>query len=227
MGQLRGRLAPGAEVSNAARYYERLSGALAQATIYVRTANNASEPIVDSTDFLTLVERAIKIRRGEMLEAVLVILPELDKALAGKGGKKVKEQERSQVMRRAERVASILHGAEILWVDDYPDNNLHERRILRSLGVFVDLARSTDEALSMLRHTRYDIVISDMERGNVADAGLRFLAEMNRRYLHRPTVFYTSYVEESRGVPPFAFGITDRPDHLLHYVMDVLERERG
>jgi hypothetical protein len=27
-------------------------------------------------------------------------------------------------------------------------------------------------------------------------------------------------------LPPGGFAITNRPDHLLHYVIDVLERER-
>jgi hypothetical protein len=29
-----------------------------------------------------------------------------------------------------------------------------------------------------------------------------------------------------RGTPPGAFGITNRPDELIHLVLDVLERER-
>lgn len=202
-------------------------GALARFTLYVRTANNASAPIADSVDFNTLVERAIKIRRGEMLDAVLVILPEFDKAIARKAGEQINERERTQVMRRAERAAPILRDAQILWVDDHPEYNLHERRILRSLGVFVDLARTTDEALAMLRDTHYDMIISDMERGGVGNAGVKLVSSMRDLDLQRPTVFYTSYVDESRGTPTYTVGITARPDHLLHYVMDILERERG
>ncbi len=131
------------------------------------------------------------------------------------------------MLRRAERVAPVLRAAQILWVDDHPEYNLHERRILRELGVFVDLARSTDEALSMLRHTSYDMVISDMERAGASDEGVLLLSKMKLLDLYRPMVFYTSFVDESRGTPPYAFGITTRPDHLLHYIMHILERERG
>jgi hypothetical protein len=95
------------------------------------------------------------------------------------------------------------------------------------LGVFVDLARSTGEAISKLTSTGYDMVISDMERDGVHDEGMKFLSRARSLGLHRPTVFYLSRVDESRGLPPHAFGITARPDHLLHYVTDVLERERG
>jgi CheY-like chemotaxis protein len=154
------------------------------------------------------------------------IREELDKAV-DKQAAQVSENDRSQVLRRASRVASILQEAQILWVDDNPDNNIYERRMLRSLGIFIDLARSTQEALSMLQHTEYDVVISDMEREGVPDEGIRFLNEMRSRGLYRWTIFYVASYEESRGVPPFAFGMTNRPDHLLHYIMDILERERS
>jgi len=151
---------------------------------------------------------------------------ELDRAIE-KQAAQVSENDRSQVLRRAQRVIPVLQGAQILWVDDNPDNNIYERRILRSLGVFVDLARSTGEALSMLQQTTYDAVISDMARGGVPDEGLKFLTEMRKRGLYRWTIFYVGRVDWERGTPPYAFGITNRPDHLLHYVLDVLERERS
>lgn len=202
-------------------------GTLAKATLYIRTANNASAPISDPIDLNTVIERAIKVRRGEMINTVLIVLHDLESAITSKAGSNVTERERTQVMQRAERASPVLRGAQILWVDDHPDNNLHERRLLRSLGVFVDLARSTEEAISMLANTRYDMVISDMERDGIQDEGVKFLLRARSLGLHRPTVFYLSRVDESRGLPLYAFGIAARPDHLLHYIMDVLERERG
>jgi len=47
-------------------------------------------------------------------------------------------------------VAPILDGAQVLWVDDKPSWNVLERRALRSMGIFVDLARNTDEAIALL-----------------------------------------------------------------------------
>jgi hypothetical protein len=38
---------------------------------------------------------------------------------------------------------------------------------------------------------------------------------------------YTSGFDPSRGAPPYAFAITNRPDELFNDVMDVLERVRA
>lgn len=62
----------------------------------------------------------------------------------------------------------------------------------------------------------------DSSEGN--PVGIRFLADMGKQGLHRPTVFYASAIDWDRGTPPYAFGITNRVDHLLHYVMDIAER---
>ncbi len=76
----------------------------------------------------------------------------------------------------------------------------------------------------MLRQQRYDMVISDMERDGVQDEGVQFVMKIRAMNLNRPTVFYARSFDESRGIPPYTFGMTNRPDLLLHYVMDVLER---
>ena len=149
----------------------------------------------------------------------------LDKAIS-KQAPSVTETERTRVLRRASFAAEVLHGAQVLWVDDHPSNNLNERQILRSYGVFIDLARSSEEALDMLEETRYDLVISDMGKQGIKDEGLRFLEEMQRSKHARPLIFYTVYAPETWKKARAAFGITNRPDQLLHYVIDILERER-
>jgi CheY-like chemotaxis protein len=151
---------------------------------------------------------------------------ELDKAVE-KQTVVVSKEDRSMVFKRAQNITNALQGAQILWVDDNPDWILDERRILRSFGIFVDVARSTEEALSVLEQTDYNAVISDMERGENRNAGRELLAEMRVRRLYRWMIFYVGDFDESRGIPPYAFGMTNRPDHLLHYVMDVIERDRS
>jgi len=150
---------------------------------------------------------------------------DLDEAV-GKQAAKVSENDRNQVLRRAQYAAQVLQGAQLLWVDDNPDNNIYERRIFRSLGIFVDLARSTEEAIGMLQLTKYDVIISDLARGDVRDAGLQFLDEISKHNMYRWTILYTGPRAATRGLPPKAFAITARPDHLLHYVIDAIERER-
>jgi CheY-like chemotaxis protein len=149
----------------------------------------------------------------------------LDQAVS-KQSAQISQREKTQVLRRANHASQVLQGAQILWIDDNPSNNLYERQLLRSLGVFVDLARSTEEALEMFQNTHYDIAISDMERNGVKDEGLRLLSEMQKRGINQSLIFYTWGIDYSRGTPAYAFAITDRPDYLLNYIIDVLERER-
>ena len=37
---------------------------------------------------------------------------------------------------------------------------------------------------------------------------------------------YIRRFDPTRGTPPLVFGITNRPDHLVHYIIDIAERER-
>jgi CheY-like chemotaxis protein len=132
-----------------------------------------------------------------------------------------------QIARRSQRLEEIVKGAQLLLVNDVPSEMTHVRRILRSLGIFVDVARSTDEAISMLQETDYDLIISDMNRDGVADEGIRFLKKTISKNINRPTIFTVGKFEPSKGTPPFAFGITNRVDELLNLIFDVLEREKG
>jgi CheY-like chemotaxis protein len=130
------------------------------------------------------------------------------------------------VMRRVRMVASVLEGARMLWVDDRPGNNLYERATFKSMGVSISLATSTEGAVAMLETEPVHVLISDMDRNGNKKAGLELLNRI--KYLPgRPeTIFYVGSVDRERGTPPGAFGITNRPDELIHYVLDVLERER-
>lgn len=73
-----------------------------------------------------------------------------------------------------------LRQAQILWVDDHPESNANERRMFRQLGAEADIAKSTDEALEMLCHGGYDLIFSDMTRGDQATAGLDLLRQLRR-----------------------------------------------
>jgi len=99
--------------------------------------------------------------------------------------------------------------------------------VLRSFGISVDIARATGSATSMMEQVRYDLIISDMRRDGVPDEGLNFLNKTIERGIHRPTIFTVGQFDPSRGVPAYAFGITNRVDELFNLVFDALERERG
>ena len=88
------------------------------------------------------------------------------------------EHGRSQVARRAARLQSVINGSRILLVNDVPDEMSHVIRIMRELKIEVDLATTSDEALELLLHHPFDVVVSDMRRGSVEDEGSRFLSRM-------------------------------------------------
>jgi len=138
----------------------------------------------------------------------------------------VSQGDRSQVLKRAMSAAAVLKGMRVLWVDDHPEYNQGETELLWSLGVFVRAVRSTAEAITTLAAGRYDAIISDMEREGNSHAGTDMVAELWKRHLYRWTVIYVGKLDPARGTPPLVLGITDRPDHLVHYVIDIAERER-
>jgi hypothetical protein len=39
-----------------------------------------------------------------------------------------------------------------------------------------------------------------------------------------PPIFYMGLFEPDKGIPPRAFGATNRPDEFLHLTQDALER---
>ncbi|NJL38498.1 MAG: hypothetical protein HC840_10180 [Leptolyngbyaceae cyanobacterium RM2_2_4] len=148
-------------------------------------------------------------------------------AKAARRNPEVKETALDQVTRRAQRITSIIQGTRLLLVNDVPEEMINVQRILQSLGVVVDVSRTTKSALSMLASAKYDVIVSDMSRDGIADEGLRFLNESIKRGIYRPTIFTVANFDPSRGVPAYAFGITNRVDEMLNLIFDVLERTRG
>jgi hypothetical protein len=174
----------------------------------------------------TLIDRKSSKWPGEMVAARVELEPHL---LAGTSKLPEIVQgvfNHSPALRRAQLVSTILHGAEILWVDDNPNNNVYERMAFEAFGIRFDLALSTDEAMSLLQRNDYDAVISDIARHEGNDAGIRMLHRMARQVNHPIVIFYTWGYDPEMGTPKGAWAITDRPDDLMHYVMDYLERSR-
>jgi CheY-like chemotaxis protein len=136
-------------------------------------------------------------------------------------------QGRDQVARRAARLETIIQGSQVLLVNDVPDEMRYVIAILRDLGIVVEIATTSDQALDLLARTHFDAVISDVRRGSIPDEGIRFFGRMRQANLHRPTIFTAGQYDPDRGTPPHAFGITNRVDELLNLLFDILERVRG
>jgi len=139
---------------------------------------------------------------------------------------KISEEDQQRVINRVRKNANLFRGCRILWIDDFPDSPANERKMLQSLLVDVDMTTSTAAAEKLLRakEKKYDLILSDMKRDGDNQAGLKFLQDYAKHKKRVPVIFYIGHPDPTKPVPLHAFGITHRPDELLHLILDVLER---
>jgi CheY-like chemotaxis protein len=130
----------------------------------------------------------------------------------------------SPILRRAQVVQKAVRGARILWIDDRPKGNVSEHDCLTGLGAVVKTAETTRSAIALLVRERYDLILSDIAREHRDHAGIDDLPKLLALAPAVPIVLYVG--QRKPGVPASVFGITDRPDELLHLCMDALERRR-
>jgi len=127
-----------------------------------------------------------------------------------------------------ERGESRIAGRRILWVDDNPANNTYEQQAFKSMGLDIDFAQSTQEALVLLGTRTHDLVISDMKRGTETRAGLTLLDEIQKRNLATPTIIYSlSSALHQEALAKGALGATDRPEQLFELALKALGLWRG
>lgn len=81
--------------------------------------------------------------------------------------------------------------ATILWVDDHPVNNRLEVELFKQHRIAVHLAENTEDALKLLAVNHYDLVISDLGRGEDRLAGLKMTQAMKQRGNNVPVIIYT------------------------------------
>jgi len=79
----------------------------------------------------------------------------------------------------------------VLWVDDHPENNAGISNSLVERGMLVDTALSTEEALEKLAQQNYQVVLSDLGRGNSPEAGLDMLLTFKEKGIQIATGIYT------------------------------------
>ena len=132
----------------------------------------------------------------------------------------VAETVNPRVLRRASQ-------ATVLWVDDHPDNNIHERQSLEALGVSFQLATSTEEALDKVAKRHFDVIISDMNRPPDSRAGYTLLENLRTSGDQTPFIIYAGasapgYKVEARRRG--ALGSTNRASELFEYVLAALQR---
>ncbi len=86
----------------------------------------------------------------------------------------------------------------ILWVDDHPENNFAEERFFKEHKIGVYRARSTSEALTLLRMYAYGAVVSDMGRADDPLAGVELLKRMRSSGDGRPFFLYTVHTSQAQ-----------------------------
>jgi Effector-associated domain 11 len=113
-----------------------------------------------------------------------------------------------------------------IWLDDdLGAPELSEMRLIKALNVQIDRVYDENLVEGMITATPYDLIVSDMKRGENAKAGIDFLEKIVAHNIRVPMIFYVISFKEERGTPPYAFGITNSPSELVHLVMDIIERK--
>ncbi len=140
---------------------------------------------------------------------------------AARSAHKIGVQASSSLMNRLSRYQK--KSLRVLWVDDNPDTVMYESGVLQNLGMLVEFAKTSSNAMDRLGREKFQLVISDIHRGNENTAGLEFLQQVQSQ-MPVPMIFYVSTMDPAKGIPPGAFGITDDPNELIHLVLDVAER---
>ena len=136
---------------------------------------------------------------------------------------KMNEQTSQDYQEGEKANANTLIGKKILWVDDYPENNDYPREMLEQAGVEFALALETESAINILKYNKFDLIISDMGRGNNHTAGLDLLKELKKLGIKTPVVIFShsrnKYGEEARALGAIAItsGFTN--------VLNVIQKE--
>jgi CheY-like chemotaxis protein len=122
-------------------------------------------------------------------------------------------------------------AARVLWVDDRPANNEHERKWLRPHGIVFDSVVSTEEALEQLANETYDLVITDLGRQSSSDrsatAGAAFLDQPIVRDGGPPVIVYAgtwAVAQRDDLVGRGALDVMSSREHLFATVLGVLGR---
>lgn len=132
--------------------------------------------------------------------------------------------ERNQIAIRASALGPVIKESSVLWIDDNPSNNEVPRKILEKAGIVFSFAASSNEAKRILASKQFDLIISDVGRDNPKDMnGIEFVKQEIKG--NTPVILYTmGYNEDKLGLPKYVYAVAHRPDYLIHYVFDALER---
>lgn len=148
----------------------------------------------------------------------------------------ITRDDQDRALQRLAKAARLVEGKSILWLDDHPAQTNNESALFRTAGMIVSYAETNEAAMTALLDpaaARHDVVISDIGRDDPdKPTGAVFAKDLldaaaNAGITAPPVVYYISHIDENRPNPVGSFGLTNRPDDLVHMVVDALERRRG
>lgn len=138
-------------------------------------------------------------------------LPQVQGAIAGLGLKGIQDEILRLWLSQRKDELETIRGSRVLWVDDYPENVIGARRLLRALGVETVPAVSSDKAEEILnRDNDFDLIITDVSRngesyketgGIKGLEGVNFIVKLRTTHpdpviKSMPVMFYAAYSRE-------------------------------
>ncbi|MBR6095605.1 MAG: response regulator [Oscillospiraceae bacterium] len=129
---------------------------------------------------------------------------------------------------------SLIHGTqystggkkEILWVDDRPENNVYERKMMERYGLEFSLALSTQQALALMKTHEFALIISDMGRKEGPEAGYVLLEQVRALDKTIPFLFYAGSRKPdhiAKSIRRGAQYCTNDPAELIQLVLGLVK----
>ena len=118
----------------------------------------------------------------------------------------------------------------VLVVDDEKNMRLSLQTVLSDEGYTVQTAESAEEALVLLAHEEFFMVITDARLGGMS--GYELLANLHKHWPELPVLMITAYATPKLAVEAIKAGAIDylakpfAPEELLHAVARCAERHR-
>jgi CheY-like chemotaxis protein len=112
-----------------------------------------------------------------------------------------------------------------LWVDDNPQNQEYERSALSALGIEFSMAKTTGEAVELLKGQKYNLVITDFKRIDDPRAGYTLLKEMRQIQSAPPLIIYSAAASpefEAEAKQLGAYAETNQPQRLFSLAIEAM-----
>lgn len=129
---------------------------------------------------------------------------------------------------------SNLFQKEVLWLNDDPFDygNKLIIKYLKSKNVLVTYVLNSDNAFEKLKAKRYDLIISEINRDNDSEAGIKFLDELKKLDKDIPFVFCTTNEKvknyEKEALEKGANAVkTGNWENLSEYFLDFLHNKKS